>query len=65
MLVKYDYLKQFRDISDLADICYVRQKEQQGLGDAINCAKKTCLIVRHLQFLGDSITKDMFHIQNS
>jgi UTP--glucose-1-phosphate uridylyltransferase len=28
-----------RKISELADIQYVRQKEQKGLGDAINCAR--------------------------
>ena len=33
-------LKQIRNITDLADICYVWQKEQNGLGDAIKCGKK-------------------------
>ena len=28
-------LKQIRNITNLADICYVRQKEQNGLGDAL------------------------------
>ena len=37
---KDDRLRQVRAITDLADICYVRQKEQKGLGDAIYCAKK-------------------------
>lgn len=50
-------LKQIRKITDLADICYVRQKEQKGLGDAIKCGE------RHLEgepfavLLGDSITR--------
>ena len=42
---KDDRLKQVRAITDLADICYVRQKEQKGLGDAIYCAKKQQYIV--------------------
>ncbi len=32
---KEEYLRQIEEISDLADIHYVRQKEQRGLGDAI------------------------------
>ncbi|MGE5678198.1 MAG: UTP--glucose-1-phosphate uridylyltransferase GalU [Pseudomonadota bacterium] len=32
-------LKQVRDISNLVDIHYVRQKEAKGLGHAIHCAK--------------------------
>ena len=33
-------LKEIRKITDLADICYVRQKEQNGLGDAIKCGQR-------------------------
>ena len=33
-------LKQVRKITDLADVCYVRQKDMNGLGDAILCAQK-------------------------
>ena len=50
-------LKEVRKITDLADVCYVRQKDINGLGDAIACAE------RHIQdepfavLLGDSITK--------
>ena len=50
-------LREIRKITDLADICYVRQKEQKGLGDAIKCGE------RHLEgepfavLLGDSITR--------
>ena len=32
-------LKKIRKITDLADICYVRQKHAKGLGDAINCSQ--------------------------
>ena len=42
---KDDRLRQVRAITDLADICYVRQKEQKGLGEAFAV------------LLGDSITK--------
>ncbi|WP_054835926.1 UTP--glucose-1-phosphate uridylyltransferase GalU [Methanobrevibacter arboriphilus] len=56
---KKDYLEQVKEISDLADIYYVRQKTQKGLGgDAIYCAEK------HVGgdepfavMLGDTITK--------
>ena len=34
-------LKKIRKITDLADICYVRQKDRKGLGDAIKCSKDT------------------------
>ena len=33
-------LKQVRKITDLADICYVRQRDLNGLGDAILSAEK-------------------------
>ena len=36
---KKELLKLVRDISDMADIHYIRQKEPRGLGDAINCAR--------------------------
>lgn len=36
---KEDLLKITRDISNLADIYYIRQKEPKGLGHAINCAR--------------------------
>ena len=54
---KYERLKQVRDITGLADICYVRQKEQKGLGDAIYCAKKHIGDEPFAVLLGDSITK--------
>jgi len=36
---KYDVLEMVRDISNLANIYYIRQKEPKGLGHAIGCAK--------------------------
>jgi len=36
---KDDVLEMVRDISNLANIYYIRQKEPKGLGHAINCAK--------------------------
>lgn len=36
---KDNLLNMVRDISNLADIYYIRQKEPRGLGHAINCAK--------------------------
>lgn len=54
---KHESLQLVRDITDLADICYVRQKEQKGLGDAINCAKKHVGGEAFAVLLGDSITK--------
>ena len=50
-------LKEIRKVTDLADICYVRQKEQKGLGDAIKCAQKHIGDEPFAVLLGDSITK--------
>ena len=36
---KEDVLKMVRDISNMANIYYIRQKEPKGLGHAISCAK--------------------------
>lgn len=49
-------LKQVRKITDLADICYVRQREIKGLGDAILCAEKHISDEPFAVLLGDSIT---------
>ena len=49
-------LKQVRKITDLADICYVRQREIKGLGDAILCAEKHISNEPFAVLLGDSIT---------
>ena len=54
---KCDRLRQVRDITGLADICYVRQKDQRGLGDAISCAEKHIGDEAFAVLLGDSITK--------
>ena len=54
---KHEQLQLVKNITDLADICYVRQKEQKGLGDAINCAKKHVCGEAFAVLLGDSITK--------
>ena len=54
---KVDYLKEVKKISDLADIYYVRQKKQKGLGDAIYCAEKHIGDEAFAVMLGDTITK--------
>ena len=54
---KNDRLKQVRDITELADICYVKQKDQKDLGDAIYCAKKHVGDDAFAVMLGDTITK--------
>ena len=51
-------LKEVRQITDLADICYVRQRDLNGLGDAISCAKRHVEGEPFCVLLGDSITKD-------
>ena len=53
---KQDYLKIVESITELADIYYVRQKEQKGLGDAIYCAKKHIGGEPFAVLLGDTIT---------
>ena len=50
-------LKQVRKITDLADVCYVRQKDINGLGDAIACAERHIGGEPFAVLLGDSITK--------
>ena len=50
-------LKQVRKITDLADICYVRQRDLNGLGDAILSAEKHIDGDAFAVLLGDSITK--------
>ncbi len=54
---KLDRLMQVRDITGLADICYVRQKNQKGLGDAISCAERHVGDEAFAVLLGDSITR--------
>ena len=50
-------LKKVRKITDLADICYVRQKDMKGLGDAVMSAKRHVGSEPFAVLLGDSITK--------
>lgn len=50
-------LKQVRKITDLADICYVRQRDLKGLGDAVLCAEKHIQDEPFTVLLGDSITR--------
>ena len=50
-------LKKVRKITDLADICYVRQKDLKGLGDAVSCAERHIGGEPFAVLLGDSITK--------
>lgn len=50
-------LKEIRKVTNLAEICYVRQKEQKGLGDAILRAEKHVGDEPFAVLLGDSITK--------
>lgn len=54
---KLDFLEQIKEISDLADIYYVRQKKQKGLGHAIYCAEKHIGDEPFAVMLGDTITK--------
>lgn len=53
---KLDYLKQVQEITNMADICYIRQKKQNGLGDAIKCAKKHVGNETFAVLLGDTFT---------
>lgn len=68
---KLELLKQVRDISDLADIHYVRQKERLGLGHAILCARDHVGDNPFAVLLGDTIveskipcTKQMIQFYN-
>jgi UTP--glucose-1-phosphate uridylyltransferase len=55
---KEDDLKEIKSISEIdADIYYVRQKKQKGLGDAILCAKKHIDGDPFAVLLGDIITQ--------
>ncbi len=54
---KEKFLQEVKDISDLADIHFIRQKKQNGLGDAVYCAKKHVQDEPFVVMLGDTITK--------
>ncbi len=53
---KDKYLKKIQDISELADIHFIRQKEQKGLGDAVYTAKKYVGDEPFCVLLGDTVT---------
>ena len=68
---KMDNLLEIEAISEMADIYYVRQKKQKGLGDAILCAKKHVDGDAFAVLLGDTIaqsevpcTKQLLDIYN-
>lgn len=52
---KTDRLDQVQEIADLADIHYVRQKERNGLGDAVQYARKHVGDEPFALLLGDTI----------
>lgn len=52
---KDELLELVRDISDMVDIHYIRQKEPKGLGHAINCAKTFVGDEPFAVLLGDDI----------
>jgi UTP--glucose-1-phosphate uridylyltransferase len=52
---KYDLLAQVRQISDMVNIHYIRQKEPKGLGHAIYCAKSFIGNEPFAVLLGDDI----------
>ena len=52
---KFEMLQMIRNISQLADIHYVRQKEPLGLGHAVLCAKKFIGNQPFAILLGDDI----------
>lgn len=54
---EYDLLKEVRDISSLADIHYIRQKDPKGLGDAILKAEKHVGNEPFAVLLGDDLTE--------
>jgi len=52
---KQELLNMIRKIDNLANIYYTRQKEQKGLGDAINCGKEFVGKEYFLAMVGDTI----------
>ena len=54
---KTDLLKEVVDISELADIHYLRQKERKGLGHAIYCARNHVGDEPFAVLLGDTIVE--------
>jgi UTP--glucose-1-phosphate uridylyltransferase len=54
---KEDRLERVRDITDLVDIHYVRQKDRDGLGDAVTYARKHVGEEPFALLLGDTIVE--------
>jgi UTP--glucose-1-phosphate uridylyltransferase len=54
---KYDLLEEVRQISDMVNIHYIRQKEPKGLGHAIYCAKSFIGNEPFAVLLGDDIVQ--------
>ena len=52
---KYELLKQVREISNMVNIHFIRQKEPRGLGHAINCARTFVGNEPFAVMLGDDI----------
>lgn len=55
---KYNLLKEVKDISSIAEIHYIRQKDPKGLGDAILKAEKHIGDEPFAVLLGDDLTED-------
>jgi UTP--glucose-1-phosphate uridylyltransferase len=49
-------LKEYKQLSELADLHYIRQKEPRGLGDAVLLAERHCGSEPFAVLLGDTIT---------
>lgn len=54
---KMDLLELVRDIGEMADINYVRQKEPKGLGHAVLCARKFIGKENFAVLLGDDVVR--------
>ncbi len=52
---KYDLLKKVKEINNLANIYYTRQKEQNGLGGAVYCGREFIEKEYFLVMVGDTI----------
>src|ERR1051326_6088337 len=52
---KADLLKNIREIAHLANFCYVRQREPQGLGHAVLCAQRLVNDEPFAVILGDEV----------
>lgn len=54
---KTELLQQVRDISDMIDVYYIRQKQPRGLGDAIYCARRFVGNEPFAVMLGDDVVR--------